>query len=95
MRFVLQYCNIKIDELNITVVLLVDGRANPLTRRFPDAKKVKEAKELLREAPEARADQPKYSAFSATEWAAMRDNIKDAQKALTHYDPTSYAMVQD
>ena len=85
------------DDRNITVVLVVDGRSNPLKHRFDkDGRQLEldKARQFLTKAAQARADMPEYQHFTVVEWGEMRDKIKAAQKTVAHYDATFFAMVQ-
>ena len=86
------------DDRNITVVLVVDGRSNPLKHRFDkDGRQLEldKARQFLTKAAQARADMPEYQHFTVAEWGEMRDKIKAAQKTVAHYDATFFALVQN
>jgi hypothetical protein len=80
------------------VVLVVDGRSNPLKHRFDkDGRQLEldKARQFLTKAAQARADMPEYQHFTVVEWGEMRDKIKAAQKTVAHYDATFFALVQN
>ena len=86
------------DERNIRVVLVVDGRSNPLKHRFANGEtqsRVAEARNILKQATDARADMAQYANFNPDDWAAMRETVKEAQKTLALYNVALFAMVQD
>jgi hypothetical protein len=58
------------DDRNITVVLVVDGRSNPLKHRFDkDGRQLEldKARQFLTKAAQARADLPEYQHFTVVE----------------------------